>query len=144
MNDYMKTGEALQDELDKYEQTYKNFMEQEMISFLDMLHQNIGDTITYLAGSENKPLTWALKNYDDLEFCFEHNPSWHCGNTPGEWQKFDADRLQIESGCNGDGFDGIFIGTCQGLGEAHHEAENGEMAYTHDDGYFKILARIAQ
>jgi hypothetical protein len=125
------------------DQLYAN----EIYNLVDALldSRSLHDYLTYHSDKNDKPTNWALKNFENLEFCLEHNCGYHCNyDNLGKWVKFDASSLQEKSG-PGHVFDGIWIGTIGNLGEIEIQAENGKCHYlaglTND--YFKIIARVA-
>jgi len=115
----------------------------EMVNFLDHYSYNLGDYLTFHNGGENKAIEWALKNYDDLEFEFEHNPSWYYNNHSGEWCSFSPSYLQEKAGCKMNFSEGIEITTIPFNHEIELQAENNKSAYIIVDGYFKVFARVA-
>ena len=144
-NDPYATPETIEFNCDKTEGFEDQYYKDEIVNLVDNLLYNIGDYIQYHSSKYNKPMEWALKNYDKLEFCMEHNCGYYCNTDMlGKWVKFDPSRLQEGSG-QGYTFDGIFIGTIGNLGEIEIQAENGKCHYlaglTYD--YFRIIARIA-
>lgn len=126
---------AIENDPEFLDQLHEVEIQQEIDSFLDIL----GDIIEHQKTPENKAMTWASENFYDLEFCLEFNPSWYCDNSKiGSWIKSDFHYLQKD-----DLFDGIFIGTIQAGGDIEHQAQDGSLAYSRIDGYFKIIARVA-
>jgi hypothetical protein len=115
---------------------------QEWINLAEYYGGNLGDALTYHGTPDNKAIQWALKNYDELEFCFEHNPSWYCSGTAGEWDTFSDSWLSKDHNIEPNGFDGIYVTTLQGIEEIEIQAENGDCHYISDQGYFKVLARV--
>ena len=144
-NDPFATPETIEYNCDHCDGFEDQFYKDEIVNLVDALLCNIGDYIHYHSSKDNKPMEWALKNFDNLEFCLEHNPGYYCNNDNlGKWVKFDPSRLQEESG-PGYTFDGIFIGTIGNLGEIEIQAESGKFHYLAGltDDYFRIIARIA-
>ncbi len=125
------------------DQFYKNGIVNLVDVFLDS--SSLHSILIHDYDKTSKPVQWALKNYDQLEFCLEHNCGYYCNNDNlGKWVKFDPSRLQEESG-QGHTFDGIFIGTIGNLGEVEIQSNSGECHYLSGltDDYFRIIARIA-
>lgn len=117
----------------------------EIVNLVGHFLENIGDYIQYHSSKYNKSMEWALKNFDQLEFCLEHNSGYYCNNDNlGKWVKFRPSRLQEESG-PGHVFDGIFVGTVGNLGEIEIQAEDGKCHYLSglNCDYFRIIARVA-
>ena len=116
---------------------------QEWLSLAEHYEGSLGDSLTYYGTPENKPIQWALKNYEALEFCFEHNPSWYCSGEQGSWNTFSDSWLSKDYNIEPNGFDGIYVTTLQGLEEIEVQAENGDCHCISEQGYFKVLARVA-
>ena len=138
-----KTLEWAVDNLEGFED---QILGHEMVSILDYLYDSLGDHITYNNGGQDKASQWADKNFDDLEFCLEHNPSWYWNNDKlGGWDTASPSWLQKDSGCDGDLFDGIVVGSVGNFGEIEIQAENGDLFYHSglSNSYFRILARVA-
>ena len=144
-NDPFATPETIEYNCDKTEGFEDQFYKNEIVVMVEHFLDNIGDYIQYHSSKHNKPMEWALKNYDKLEFCLEHNSGYYCNNDNlGKWVKFRPSRLQEESG-QGYPFDVIFIGTIGNLGEIEIPAENNKCHYLAGltDDYFRIIARVA-
>lgn len=126
---------ALDNDDEFLDQLHEFEINREIEHFLDYM----GDILDYQKTPEDKAITWASDNFHDLEFCLEFNPGFYCDNSSiGSWVKSYSHYLQ-----KNDLFDGIFVGTIQAGGDIEHQAENGDFAYSHIDGYFKIIARVA-
>ena len=133
---------ALQFRIDNDDNFAGELSSQAIASEVENMELFLGDYITMNATPENKAMQWAEKNFHELEFCLESNPSFYCDNSKiGLWVKCDQDCLGKAAllPCR----DGIFIGTIPRDGEIEVQAENGGFAYISNDGYFKILARVA-
>lgn len=136
--------ETIEWNVDNVEGFEDSMLQGELASLIDGLMDNIGDILEYKNCREAKETIWALKNYEDLEFCLEHNPGYYCDNSKlGSWQQFSPSYIQKESG-EEHVFDGIFVGTIGNLGEIEIQADNGEFYYHpgFSSDYFRIIARV--
>ena len=140
------TPETIEWNIENNEGFEDKLLESEMVTLLDGLYGCLGDQITYNDGGQDKASRWAAENYEDLEFCLEHNPGWYFNpDKLGRWDSASPSWQQREYSCDGDLFDGIVVGTIRNLGEIEIQAENGECYYHSgfSSDYFRILARIA-
>ena len=126
--------------LDNDEDFKESIIKQEIVMIEEMYFDNLCDSLTYNSNGD-KPVKWALDNYEELEFSFEFNPSWYCDNDKlGTWQEFNPCKWAQDEDS---GQAGIFITTVQGGQEIELQCDNGDLVYISCGGYFKVLARVA-
>lgn len=125
--------------LENIEDFEDNIIKQEIRQWEEYYHVSLNDEIQFNLTSDNKALNWVERNYQDLEFVFEYNPSWYCDNDKiGTCQQFSGSWAQEDID-----FNGIFVMTLNGPNEIEIRLDDGSYSYISMDGYFKVLARIA-
>lgn len=125
--------------LENIEDFQDKIIQHEVRQWEEHFYESLPDQIQYYLTPENKALNWADKNYQELEFVFEYNPSWYCDNDKiGTCQQFSGSWAQEDID-----FNGIFVMTLNGPNEIEIQLEDDSYSYISMEGYFKVLARIA-